>query len=36
MNKKQMTEVWELVEGSADIGRNYVPKAEGLKAIAPK
>ena len=34
MNKKQMTEVWELVEGSPDIGRNYVPKAEGLKAIA--
>ncbi len=34
MDKKQMVEVWELVEGSRTIGRNYIPEAEGLNAVA--
>jgi hypothetical protein len=34
MDKKQMVEVWELVEGSRTIGRNYIPEAEGLDAVA--
>lgn len=34
MDKKQMTEVWDLVEGSKSIGRNYIPEAEGLEAVA--
>lgn len=34
MKKKQMVEVWDLVEGSNDIGRNHIPEAEGLEAVA--
>lgn len=34
MKKKQMVEAWDLVEGSKDIGRNYIPKTEGLDAVA--
>lgn len=34
MKKKQMVEAWELVEGSKTIGRNYIPEAEGLNAVA--
>ena len=34
MDKKQMTEAWELVEGCKTIGRNYIPEIEGLEAVA--
>ncbi len=34
MDKKQMTEAWELVEGRKTIGRNYIPEIEGLEAVA--
>ena len=34
MKKKQMVEAWELVEGSKTIGRNHIPEAEGLNAVA--
>jgi len=34
MKKKKMIEVWDLVEGNKHIGRNYIPKVEGLKAVA--
>lgn len=34
MKKKQMVEVWELVEGNKHIGRNYIPEVEGLEAVA--
>lgn len=34
MEKKEMTETWEVVEGSKTIGRNYVPEPVGLDAIA--
>lgn len=34
MKKRQMVEVWELVEGDKSIGRNYIPQAEGLEAVA--
>jgi hypothetical protein len=34
MKKKQMVEVWELVEGDKNIGRNYIPEIEGLEAVA--
>ncbi len=34
MDKKAMTETWELLEGSKNIGRNYIPKPEGLDAVA--
>ena len=30
----QMTKAWELIEGDKTIGRNYIPKAEGLDAVA--
>jgi len=30
---KQMREIWELVEGNADIARNYIPEARGLEAV---
>ncbi len=31
--KKQMQQTWELIDGEANIGRNYVPQAEGLEAV---
>lgn len=34
MKAKQMREIWELVEGNSDIGRNYIPEAQGLEAVA--
>jgi len=34
MDKRQMVEQWELVEGEKTIGRNYIPEAEGLEAVA--
>lgn len=34
MDKRQMTEKWELVEGSKSIGRNYIPESKGLDAVA--
>lgn len=34
MKKSQMVEAWELVEGDRTIGRNYIPQAEGLEAVA--
>lgn len=34
MKKKEMVEVWDLVEGNKNIGRNYIPQAEGLDAVA--
>lgn len=34
MKKSQMVEVWDLVEGNRTIGRNYIPEAEGLDAVA--
>lgn len=30
---KEMREEWELVEGSKNIGRNYIPEAIGLEAV---
>ncbi|MBV8802934.1 MAG: hypothetical protein JO131_08250 [Gammaproteobacteria bacterium] len=33
IKKKEMTEIWELVDGDPNIGRNYIPKAEGLEAV---
>lgn len=30
----QITKFWKLVEGDKHIGRNYIPKAEGLDAVA--
>jgi hypothetical protein len=33
MPKNKMVEVWELVDGDPSIGRNYIPKAEGLDAV---
>jgi len=34
MKKREMVETWELVEGSKAIGRNYIPEADGLNAVA--
>jgi hypothetical protein len=34
MKKRQMVEAWEVVEGTKAIGRNYIPEAEGLNAVA--
>ena len=34
MDKKAITEAWEVVEGSKAIGRNYIPEPEGLDAVA--
>jgi hypothetical protein len=34
MDKKAMTEAWDVVEGSKAIGRNYIPEPEGLDAVA--
>lgn len=34
IKKRQMVEHWELVEGNKTIGRNYIPEAEGLEAVA--
>jgi hypothetical protein len=33
MDKKTMVETWELVEGNKNIGRNYIPEIEGIKAV---
>ena len=33
MKAKQMMEIWDLMDGNADIARNYIPKAEGLDAV---
>ena len=33
MDKKTMVQTWDLVEGSKRIGRNYIPKIEGLQAV---
>jgi hypothetical protein len=30
----EMRQLWKLVEGNKRIARNYVPQAEGLKAVA--
>ena len=32
--KQQMVDEWELVEGSKEIGRNYIPEVEGIQAVA--
>lgn len=34
MDKKAMVETWQLVEGNKRIGRNYIPKVEGIEAVA--
>jgi hypothetical protein len=34
MKAKEMKEIWDLVEGASKIARNYIPKAEGLDAVA--
>ena len=34
MKAKEMKEVWEVMEGNPKIARNYIPKAEGLDAVA--
>jgi hypothetical protein len=34
MKKRQIVDVWELVEGDKHIGRNYIPEVEGLEAVA--
>ena len=31
---RQMRDEWDLVEGEKTIGRNYIPEAEGLEAVA--
>ncbi|MEO8893281.1 MAG: hypothetical protein ABI417_17460, partial [Coleofasciculaceae cyanobacterium] len=33
MKAKQMIEVWELMDGTSTIARNYIPKVEGLDAV---
>jgi len=33
MKKSEMIEVWDLVAGNPNIGRNYIPKPEGLDAV---
>lgn len=33
MKAKEMIEIWNLMDGNADIARNYIPKAEGLEAV---
>ena len=33
MDKKEMTEAWEVVEGTRRIGRNYIPEVEGIEAV---
>ena len=33
MKAKDMKEIWELMDGDANIARNYIPKAEGLDAV---
>jgi hypothetical protein len=33
MRARQMREVWELVDGSDAIARNYIPEAKGLEAV---
>jgi hypothetical protein len=30
---KEMMEIWDLMDGRANIARNYIPKAEGLDAV---
>lgn len=34
MKKRKMVEAWELIEGDKSIGRNYIPEAKGLEAVA--
>ncbi|MEM1172338.1 MAG: hypothetical protein AAGJ08_25480 [Cyanobacteria bacterium P01_H01_bin.35] len=34
MQARQMKQMWKLIEGDKSIGRNYIPEAEGLKAVA--
>jgi hypothetical protein len=34
MRAKEMKQEWELMDGKATIARNYIPKAEGLQAVA--
>jgi hypothetical protein len=34
MKAKEMKAIWDLVDGSASVARNYIPKAEGLDAVA--
>ena len=34
LKAKEMKDIWELVEGTRSIARNYIPKAEGLDAVA--
>jgi hypothetical protein len=34
MKKSDMVKLWDVVEGSKRIGRNYIPEVEGLKAVA--
>lgn len=33
IKKSEMVEIWDLVDGDPSIGRNYIPKAEGLDAV---
>jgi hypothetical protein len=34
LTAKEMKDIWDLVEGTRSIARNYIPKAEGLDAVA--
>lgn len=34
LRAKEMKDIWDLVEGTRSIARNYIPKAEGLDAVA--
>jgi hypothetical protein len=33
IKKSEILEIWDLVDGDPNIGRNYIPKAEGLDAV---
>lgn len=33
MKAKEMKQVWDLMDGDANIARNYIPKAEALEAV---
>ena len=34
MTNDDMLQQWELIEGSKNIGRNYIPEIEGIEAVA--
>jgi hypothetical protein len=34
MRATEMKQIWEVMDGSSSIARNYIPKSEGLDAVA--